>query len=87
MGLPGLLVALLALTIKEPARRSDKALLADTTQKSPGFPEQFKRHRSAYLLHFAGFAALSIPFNVTLLWARPFLSRVLGLTLLRAPTQ
>lgn len=80
VGLPGLLVALLALTIQEPARRSDKALLADVSLKGPGFAEQFKRHRSAYLLHFAGFAALSIPFNVTLLWARPFLSRVLGLT-------
>jgi MFS family permease len=80
VGLPGLLVALLALTIHEPKRRSDKAVLNAATVHGPSFGEQFSRHRSAYLLHFAGFAALSIPFNVTLLWARPFLSRVLGLT-------
>ena len=80
VGLPGLLVALLALTIREPQRRSDHAVLASEQPKGPGFAEQFARHRSSYLLHFAGFAALSIPFNVTLLWARPFLSRVLGLT-------
>jgi len=80
VGLPGLLVALLALTIREPQRRSDHAVLASEQPNGPGFAEQFARHRSSYLLHFAGFAALSIPFNVTLLWARPFLSRVLGLT-------
>lgn len=80
VGLPGVLVALLALTIREPQRRSDHSALTPASAQAPGFAEQFRRHRSSYLLHFAGFAALSIPFNVTLLWARPFLSRVLGLT-------
>lgn len=80
VGLPGLFVALLALTVAEPKRRSDKAVLKDGERCGPTFRQQFMRHCPAYLLHFCGFAMLSIPFNVTLLWARPFLSRVLGLT-------
>ena len=83
IGAPGLLVALLAATVREPARRIE-AGLAPAKQK---FRTDWKqiwshigRHRAAYLLHTLGVAFLGTPFNVTTLWARPYLTRHFGLT-------
>ena len=78
VGAPGLFVAALAATVREPARR----LKAGRSHAAGGFGAewsaawtQIRRHPWAYGLHTLGFAFLGVPFNVTLLWARPFLSR------------
>lgn len=82
VGLPGLLVSLLAMTIKEPTR---KLSAKDTVQTD--FKSNWKAtwahiglHRRAYALITLGFAFLGVPFNVALLWARPYLSRHFGVT-------
>ena len=79
VGLPGILVGLLAMTLKEPVRRTGESVVTSKHPRVP-FLVQFKRHKSSYLLHILGFSMLSVPFNVTLLWGRPFLSRTMGLT-------
>ncbi|WP_394760449.1 spinster family MFS transporter [Phenylobacterium sp.] len=82
VGLPGLLVSLLAITVREPVRR-----LKATDMVQGGFAAnwastwaQIGRHRRAYGLITLGFAFLGVPFNVALLWARPYLSRHFGVT-------
>ncbi|WP_397453061.1 MFS transporter [Pseudomonas sp. NA-150] len=79
VGLPGLLVGLLAMTLKEPMRRTGESIVSSNRSRV-SFLTQFKRHKSSYLLHIVGFSMLSVPFNVTLLWGRPFLSRTMGLS-------
>lgn len=83
VGLPGLLVAALAATAREPARR----LAASEPPTSDGFATELKqtgvqigRHRAAYALVTLGFSFLGVPFNVALLWARPYLSRHFGVS-------
>ncbi len=78
VGLLGMPVSLLALTLKEPARRLGKS----AANAAVGLGDQlrelrkvFVRSRYVYLLHFFAFAFQSIVLNVTLLWARPYLSR------------
>jgi MFS family permease len=77
VGLPGLLVALLAMTFKEPARRLEKTETATKSFKQawPAIAAHMASQKAAYALHFVGFAFLGVPFNVALLWARPYLSR------------
>lgn len=78
VGLPGLIVALLCMTITEPVRReTSKNGEAPTLRETLEF---VVARKGAFLGHFVGFGLMSIPFNVVLLWARPFLSRVYGLT-------
>ncbi len=83
VGLPGLLVAALASTIREPARRlapqddTGPRSLAAEIRRTLG---QLSRHRRAYGLLTLGFAFLGVPFNVALLWARPYLSRHFGVS-------
>lgn len=80
VGAPGLLVALLAMTISEPPR--------DPTMRTAGPPDwnnfrrslsvawELLRHRpSLFSLHFVGFALCGVATHVCLLWARPFLTR------------
>jgi MFS family permease len=82
VGAPGLLVAVLAATITEPLRKQK----ASETEKL-GFRGEWDKtwrhiscHRSAYALITIGFSFLGVPFNVALLWARPYLSRHFGVT-------
>ena len=72
----------LAMTVREPARR-----LKASDARAGGFAanwtatwDQIGRHRGAYGLITVGFAFLGVPFNVALLWARPYLSRHFGVT-------
>ena len=81
VGAPGLLVAALAATVREPARRIKPAAGAVSRTLGGEWSAtwiQLLRHPRAYGLHTIGFAFLGVPFNVTLLWARPFLSRHFG---------
>lgn len=77
VGLPGILVALLTLTIREPARQG---LMAGVEQKIP-WPAVFaffrKRWRM-FLAHFFGFAILAAPIANLLLWGPTHLIRNLG---------
>lgn len=83
VGLPGLLVAAIATTMREPPRR----LVDNAPRGRPNLGNEWvstwrhiARHRRAYALHTLGFAFLGVPFNVTLLWARPYISRHFGVT-------
>jgi MFS family permease len=79
-GLPGLFVAVLTATIREPLRRS--AGLAKGTARAERAQTfaHIRANRSVYILHFIGFACLGTPFNVALLWARPYFSRCFGVS-------
>ena len=73
----GLLVAALAATIREPVRRH-----APIDTVGGGTMVEFRstlahigRHIKAYALLTVGFSFLGVPFNVALLWARPYLTR------------
>lgn len=79
VGLPGILVALLALTMREPARQG---LMEGVEQKVPwpvviGF---FSKRRRMFLAHFFGFAILAAPVANLLLWGPTHLIRNLGFT-------
>jgi MFS family permease len=81
VGLPGLLVGALAATIREPKRR-----LTPGEETGPGrgdlvhLRRHFSRNWRAYILLTLGFAFLGVPYNVALLWARPYLSRHFGVS-------
>ena len=77
VGLPGLLVALLMLTVKEPARRGK------ASGSAAGIPLRevlayMNSHRGLFVAHFTGFALLVVPITTVLAWAPTYLSRVLG---------
>ena len=79
VGLPGVLVALLALTIREPVRQG---LMAGMEQKVP-WPEVwrfFAKHWRMFLAHFCGFAILAAPIANLLLWGPTHMIRNLGYT-------
>ncbi len=82
VGLPGLMVALLMLTVKEPSRKLSSADTAAVDFRSNWNAtwKHIGQHRSAYALITVGFAFLGVPFNVALLWARPYLSRHFGVS-------
>ena len=77
VGAPGLLVAAIATK-----RRLTKRDVGGRTfvQEWLEAWKQILAQRAAYGLHTLGFAFLGVPFNVTLLWARPFLSRHFGIS-------
>ena len=79
VGLPGVLVALLALTIREPVRQG---LMAGVEQQIP-WPEVwrfFARNWRMFLAHFCGFAILAAPIANLLLWGPTHMIRNLGYT-------
>lgn len=77
IGLPGLLVALLALTIQEPRRRLDghELVKIGAARQWATVVARLRLHWNAYLPHAIGFAFLGVTYNVALLWARPYLTR------------
>jgi MFS family permease len=77
VGLPGVLVALLMLTVEEPARRGKMA------GRDGGIPvkelfEFVRRHRRFFIAHFCGFSLLAIPITTILTWSPAYFGRVLG---------
>ena len=75
VGLPGVVIGLLALTIREPRRRGD--------QRSPPPPvaqlwQHFSDNRRLFVCHFLGFALLSAAFNAVAGWGPAFLQRQHG---------
>lgn len=77
VGLPGLLIALLMLTVKEPARRG-KAIGTAAGIPLRDVLAYVYSHRRLFIAHFTGFALLVVPITTVLAWAPAYLSRVLG---------
>lgn len=78
VGLPGLLVSLVVLTIREPVRRG-----AGATEPPPSFgavEAHMKGHRSAYGLLIAGLCCQSIMWNGATAWLPTHLMRSYGWT-------
>jgi MFS family permease len=81
VGLPGLLVALLALTIHEP-RRSHPAT---AVQSEPGaFGYFLAKYKAAIAAHFVGFSICGLAFTGVSAWAPTFLIRHHGFTAAQA---
>ena len=76
VGLPGLLVALLILTIREPERRA-------SARRAPSIVEvvEFFRHNKlTFVCHFAGFSMLTMLYNGIFAWAPTFFIRTYDFT-------
>ena len=81
VGAPGLLIGMLAATVPEPPRRLARGEAAGSIwDELRQLRDQIGLHRRAYLLLTVGFAFLGVPYNVALLWARPYLTRRFGVT-------
>jgi MFS family permease len=77
VGLPGLVVALLALTIHEPRRTAR----ATTVSAPPGaFGRFLAAHKAAISAHFVGFSICGLAFTAVASWAPTFLIRHYGFT-------
>ena len=77
VGVPGLLVALWAATLREPPRRT----AADARAEIPlAEALAFLRgHGGFFAAHFLGFSMLTMAFNAIVFWMAPYLIRVHGL--------
>ncbi|RMF96413.1 MAG: MFS transporter [Gammaproteobacteria bacterium] len=78
VGSPGLLVALLILTLREPSRPMVSRDASDTGQRA-ALLGWLRAHPGVYLAHFAGFAMLTLLFNAILAWAPEYFIRVHGI--------
>jgi MFS family permease len=84
VGLPGLLVGALMLTVKEPVRRTQHT--ADGT-RAARLAETFvfmRTHIRAYAGHILGFSLISVVYNASVAWAPAYLIRQLGISTPRA---
>jgi MFS family permease len=79
-GLPGLLVAALTATVREPPRRQAGPVKGQAKEEWAATLGHVGANKAVYMLHFVGFACLGTPFNVALLWARPYFTRCFGIT-------
>ena len=75
LGVPGLAIAALCFTFREPVRRG---------AKTGAFPLRqvgrfFRRNLSLYLLHFIAFSMLTLLFNAVMTWFAEYLIRIHGM--------
>ncbi len=78
VGLPGVLIALWILTLKEPLRRHS----ARSLQQQAGFRPllgHMRRHPVAYASHLIGFSLLALLFNALVAWMPTYLIRSFGI--------
>lgn len=75
-GLPGLAIAALALTMREPPRRSRTG---DAAERPSGFPGFLKAHRRVSLAYILGYSFINLPFAGFLLWGPALFDRVHGM--------
>lgn len=73
VGLPGVIVALLMITVKEPARKNKSCAAHDASFLAVF--KLIKREPATFLLHFIGFAAIGLVFNGFMAWAPSFFIR------------
>jgi len=79
IGLPGLLVALWVLTLPEPKRVSLAGTDAGAALSNSQILGWLGANRRVYLLHFSGFAMVTLLFNAVLAWAPELFIRIHGL--------
>ena len=79
VGLPGLLVALLALTLTEPERTGLGSTVAPANINLRMLADWIGQHRRVYLAHFAGFAMMTLLFNAIMAWAPEYFIRIQGM--------
>ncbi|MEZ5565034.1 MAG: MFS transporter [Gammaproteobacteria bacterium] len=79
VGLPGVLVALLMLTVREPVRRGKLAGHDDGIPLRAVISYSLARWR-VFVLHFIGFSLLAVPFTTIVTWAFTYFMRVLVMT-------
>lgn len=74
VGLPGVVLAALTLTLKEPVRTgvSDRS----GQMSIPDVLRYVMQHRRVYLLHFFGFAMVTLLFNAIMAWAAEYFIRI-----------
>ncbi len=82
LGLPGLIIAGLCLTFREPARLQAKAGGLPISQVGAFFAQHWK----LYVLHFLAFSMLTLLFNAEIAWFGEYLIRIHGETPGRAGT-
>ena len=87
VGLPGILVSVLVLTIREPVRKNlmDIGLSSDDAAAPRAIPiknivDYIKQNLATYLSHFAGFSMVTLVFNGILSWAPEFFIRTHEMT-------
>jgi len=80
VGLPGVLIALLMMTVTEPERRGK---LAGHEQGIPlgQVLRYVRQNRRLFTAHFCGFALLAVPITTALTWVPAYFTRVLGYSL------
>ena len=79
VGLPGVVVALLMLTVREPNRRGK--LSAGGAGIPLGDVLRYATQRwRVFVLHFLGFALLAVPITTIITWAFVYFTRVLAFT-------
>ncbi|MEO7385955.1 MAG: MFS transporter [Gammaproteobacteria bacterium] len=79
VGLPGVLIALLMLTVREPLRRGRLAAGKAGIPLGDVLRYAVQRWR-VFVLHFIGFALLAVPITTIITWAFVYFTRVLGFT-------
>jgi MFS family permease len=79
VGLPGLLVALWAASLREPVRRVTANESQDVVPLSQAVVF-LRRHARFFGAHFIGFSMLTLAFNAVVFWMAPYLMRVHGQT-------
>ncbi len=80
VGLPGILIALLTLTLREPPRpTADKSEVSESIPlvRVLGFLWQ---NRKTFAMHFIGFSALALLYNSVFAWSPALLSRRFGVS-------
>ena len=73
MGLPGLVVAVLVLTIKDPPRRSDPEHAASSDGAS--FTRFLRENRRIVATYLFGYGLMVLPFSALLFWGPAFMAR------------
>jgi MFS family permease len=78
VGLPGLVVALLVLTLREPPRSASHAPNVPGTGATREILDWVGHHRLLYASHFIGFAMVALLFNAIMAWAPEYFIRIHG---------
>ena len=79
IGLPGIIVAALMFTVKEPVRQGVKPVGDDQISVGQALSFGLKRWR-VFLAHFTGFALLALPMTTLATWVPAYLMRVVGMS-------
>ena len=79
IGLPGIIVAALMFTVKEPARQGMKPAAAAEISVGQAIGFGIKRWR-VFLAHFTGFALLALPMTTLATWVPAYFMRVVGMS-------